>query len=200
MQLITQDNIAAELTQRGIQFSTLGLQLPEDTTEEQWAEIGKKLCRCNHVMNWWIADWAAFGDKQWGALKKFAELNGWAEKTIYNAATVARSVDTSHRREDLSFSHHEAVACLPAKKQRELLSRAHDEGLAVGPLRAVVRSCSGKEDANKADGVVMHWPQDKSVGNLVPWLKARPAEYWTPHAREWWKTYLKPLVEFYEKL
>jgi len=217
-QLITHDSLTAELDTRGIRYSQLSLEIPESTTFEEWAVLGKKICRTCHVMNWWVADWAAFGSVKWpgredngksehgngekhyGALKRFASANGWAAQTIYHAATTARRVEPCRRRQDLSFSHHCEVASLSPKKQTEWLTAAERESIPIGKLRSLIRRDQGKRDANKPDGVVINWPQNRNVEGLMEWLKARPKDFWTPEMRGWWKEFLRPLVEFAEGL
>jgi hypothetical protein len=215
-QLITQDSIIEELQIRGMTYTPLSLQLPANTTFEDWADIGKKLCRVGHVMNWWIADWAAFGNTKWpplgdgekqigseekhyGALKRFAEANGWAGKTVWNAASVARKVETSRRREELSFGHHECVSALPAAKQVELLQKASQDGIPVGQLRAMVKNMRGKVDAKKPDGLVFRHIFGH-IDVLMVFIRKQPESFWEPEIKARWKRELKELAEFYNSL
>jgi hypothetical protein len=198
--LITRDTLMQELDSHGIKYNLLSLEMPDDTTFEAWADLGKKLCRCDYALKWWIADWLAFGEKKWGDIKRFAEMNGWADKTMYNWKRVASGVKVPDRREDLSFSHHEVIAALKPREQITWLDRAHNESISVGNLRKMVREHSGKQNANKPDGVIMNWPQQRDVQSLVEWFKRQPVGEWTPEVREWWKEFLRPLVEFYETL
>jgi hypothetical protein len=49
---------------------------------------------------------------------------GLGYQTIANLKSVARKVDISRRRENLSFGHHAEVAALPAEQQQRLLDLA----------------------------------------------------------------------------
>jgi hypothetical protein len=61
---IQDDGVAAietDLEANGVRFRALGLELPEDLGEEVWAQLGRRLCRTDQVLKWWIGDWAACG-------------------------------------------------------------------------------------------------------------------------------------------
>jgi len=197
MNLISTDDLSRDLENRGVRFTQLSLSLPDSTTFEEWSEIGKKLCRAEHVMTWWIADWAAFGHKQWGKVKEFAEANNWVPKTVYNAARVAKIVESSRRREDLSFGHHEAVSLLPEREQSKWLEKAHLESWPIGSLRREIRTSLGRFDATKPDGPALHFAQGKSVTELLKWLQARPQEFWDDVNKAYWRSFLEPIVTFW---
>jgi uncharacterized protein (UPF0335 family) len=55
-----------------------------------------------------------------------------------DAASVCKALETSRRREALSFTHHREVAALPVKQQEILLDRAEAEGMSTRKLRAEV--------------------------------------------------------------
>lgn len=116
------------------------LTIPEKATLEQWVEIGRKLYHAGQTMTWWLADWAAYGEREYGQLREFCEANGMNYGTISNLATVARSVESSRRRESLSFSHHVEVAALPARDQKKWLADAEREKWSVVELRRRIRS------------------------------------------------------------
>jgi hypothetical protein len=61
---------------------------------------------------WWLGDWIRFADQKWGEKYDQAISLGFAYQTALNAVSVAKKFQFSRRREDLSWGHHEAVACL----------------------------------------------------------------------------------------
>ena len=128
------------------------LKLSEQTTIEQWAETGNMLYQAGQKMSWWLADWAAFGERKYGQLKEFCELNGINYSTISNAATAAKSVESSRRRELLSFSHHVEVSALKPKDQSRFLKMAEAEKLSVSELRKRIRQWQGEFGPEKTHG------------------------------------------------
>src|SRR5262249_2701533 len=74
-------------------------------------------------LQWWIADWWAFGEHHCGErTRALAEWNpGLTVETCQNYACVTRKFETSRRREVLTFSHHQEVAGLDPPDDHELL-------------------------------------------------------------------------------
>ena len=88
----------------------------------------------------WIGDWWAFGGNVYGDRAKASAqgMFGRAFQTCANAASVARSFETSRRREVLSFTHHAEVAGLPPETADRLLDGAEREGWSKAELRQQV--------------------------------------------------------------
>ncbi|HET8814404.1 MAG TPA: hypothetical protein VFM51_05545 [Solirubrobacterales bacterium] len=55
-------------------------------------------------------------------------------------ASIATAFETSRRRDDLTWSHHVAVAALPEAEQEAWLDRAASEGFSVADLRTELRA------------------------------------------------------------
>jgi hypothetical protein len=179
--------------------SGLWLNLPEDMAMQDWAQLGSRLCRAEHVMKWWIGDWAAFGVKKYGKLKEFADTNGFDYGTLRNLAYVSASVELSRRRDNVEWSKHAEVAPLPAKEQEKWLSRTEKEELPVAELRRRIRQDRGTKNALESDGPVLRFAF-KACDDLVNWLKTRPEEFWDEERRAAWRKRLEPVVKFWEKL
>jgi hypothetical protein len=60
-------------------------------------------------------------------------------------ASVAQAFESSRRRDDLTWSHHAAVAGLPLKAQEHWLEQAAAKRLSVADLRIEIRSIHKKE-------------------------------------------------------
>lgn len=117
-------------------------RLPQGLAVEQWAAIGEVLQAVEKSIGWWLGDWWNYGQRHYGEMKyqaardHIADLTGHTYKTVVNAAAVAKAFEPSRRRENLSFSHHEAVSSLKdAEQQEELLDQAAGDGLSVMALR-----------------------------------------------------------------
>jgi hypothetical protein len=179
--------------------SGLWLNLPEDMAMQDWAQLGSRLCRAEHVMKWWLGDWAAFGVKKYGKLKEFADTNGFDYGTLRNLAYVSASVELSRRRDNVEWSKHAEVAPLPAKEQEKWLARTEKEELPVAELRRRIRQDRGTKNALESDGPVLRFAC-KACDDLVNWLKTRPDEFWDEDRRSAWRKRLEPIVKFWEKL
>lgn len=188
-----------ELASQQAQFSPLGLELPEGLDLDGWAAVGRRLLRVDQVMKWWLGDWAAFGERKYGALKEFAEANGIDYGTLRNHAWVSGAVELSRRRDTLGWSKHAEVAALKPQEQTEWLAKAETEHLPVAGLRQQIRLSQGESNALEGDGPVVKFGL-KAADDLEHWLKARPGEFWSPDRCEAVRARLKPIVEFYERL
>jgi N6-adenosine-specific RNA methylase IME4 len=121
------------------ELDTNGLRLQPDMSFEEWKGIGEQLFNIEANIQWWLGEWWLFGEKEYGHSAERANLTRYKLHTAQNAARVARSIESSRRRENLTFGHHEAVAALPHGAQDELLNQAEDEHLPVRELRERAR-------------------------------------------------------------
>ena len=91
---------------------------------------------------WWIGDWWAFGDHNYGErASQAAGVNGdgYQFQSLMDAGWVARKIETSRRREGLSWNHHKEVAALDPDEQDEFLDKAIEDGWTRNQLRTHVR-------------------------------------------------------------
>ena len=199
MGLIGQMESLVTLWREKANWSPLVLKLPENLPMEEWAGIGRELCRTDQVMKWWIGDWAAFGLRKYGQLKEFAEMNGLNYQSLADMAWVSKSVEVSRRRESLEWSKHREVAALPAKEQEEWLARAEKEELPVAEIRRQIRQSQGENNALASDGPVIKFAS-KACDDLVNWIRSQPEDFWNEERRTAWRERLRPIVEFYREL
>lgn len=97
----------------------------------------KFLEQMRKASQWWLADhalnFAGQHGEKWDVL---AQQTGYSQKTIANLAYVAKSIEISRRRENLSFSVHAEVAAQPPDLQTLYLDMAERERLTSRTLRA----------------------------------------------------------------
>lgn len=117
--------------------TNLALDLPDNLTFEDWSQIGQELASRQRVLNWWIGDWWAAGQHRYGERAEIAAqgIFGKEYQTLRNIASVARSIETSRRRDNLSWSHHVEVAALPPEEADKMLDKASEKNLSVRELR-----------------------------------------------------------------
>lgn len=141
-------------------FEKNKLILDEAMEIDEWKELGQSLKQVEGSVQFWIGDWARFGDKQ-GFTGKYVdskvydeleELTGLSHNTIKQYKWVAEAT-SSNRLDDVSFTHHMEVAKLPEEKQVEFLTRASEEKLSVRELREEIKKEKFKEDVPVPEGV-----------------------------------------------
>jgi hypothetical protein len=122
---------------------------PKGMKSEQWVSAGATLSKIEGMVQFWLGDWWAFGEHHYGdraqAIRD-GSLGDYSLQTLANYAWVARAVKASHRREVLSFKHHEMVVGLPAKQQRQWLDRAEHEQLSAAAMKALIDQDQEQED------------------------------------------------------
>jgi hypothetical protein len=104
-----------------------------------WIEFGQSIVKEHSPVQWEIGRWLVTGENLYGkkAYREAESLTGYSRRTLYDLVWVVRQV--SLRNEDLSWSHHKAVAHLAKEKQLEWLDRAHLGNLTVRQLRSSIR-------------------------------------------------------------
>jgi len=171
-------------------FEKNSLVIYDSITLDEWKELGQSLKQVEGCVQFWIGDWARYGDKR-GFTGKYTdpkvydeleEITGLEHQTLKNYKTIAENVPTSVRLPELSFSHHSEVAKLTTERQSAFLQRAVDEKLSVRDLR---------EEIRKADVITTttEFPQNKyriiladppwKYGNSMPEYFTEQANYYS---------------------
>jgi N6-adenosine-specific RNA methylase IME4 len=131
-----------ELIAGPFSLTRTGLVVEGEPTEEEWDQAGDKLCQAHGALQWWIGDWLLYGEgkPEWG--EKYAKARkrfGKEEQALKDYKTVAKSVKLSYRNDNLSWTHHRAVAPLPPAEQKNWLKKAEKQGWSVTELRKEIR-------------------------------------------------------------
>ncbi len=119
-----------------------GLSLPEGLSYDEWLGVGRKLMLADKAVQWAIGDWWAYGDHRYGERASAAIDPDTGENRLtryMQYGWVARSIETSRRREVLSWSAHLEVAALEPAIQDAILQRAVDNGWGSREVRAAVK-------------------------------------------------------------
>lgn len=107
----------------------------------EWLVVGRRLGGVSRCNQWWLGDWVRYGSEKWGEkYTQAAKITGYDPRSLANMASIAAAFDSSRRRDDLTWSHHVAVAALPVREQDSWLDRAAAEGLSVADLRTELRA------------------------------------------------------------
>jgi N6-adenosine-specific RNA methylase IME4 len=127
------DNMPAPMTAQSFYL------LPEGIPREDFVALAKRLVAAEKHIQWALGNLWIYGERNYGDGQRLADEIGVNYKTVRNLAAVVRRFELSRRRDNLSFSHHEAVAALPAPEQDEWLDRAERDDLSVTKLRQAVK-------------------------------------------------------------
>ena len=111
--LITQD--AQEVT--AVVKHPLALDLPKGLSFEEWWAVGKDLATGERQLRWWVGDWWAYGQHNYGDRLKTIKEAKWSGfqlsfSSCVRAGSVSRSIESARRRALLTWSHHQEVAAL----------------------------------------------------------------------------------------
>jgi hypothetical protein len=106
----------------------------------EWARTGQRLGAMGRCGQWGIGDWLRYGNVKFGErYARAARITKYDVQTLMNMVYVAGRFEISRRRENLSWSHHETVACLAPAEQDLWLDRASGEKLSISDLRQEIR-------------------------------------------------------------
>lgn len=107
----------------------------------QWAHAGQRLGAMARCGQWGLGDWIRYGEKRFGErYSRPARITGYDPQSLMNMVYVASRFEISRRRENLSWSHHEALTSLTSSEQDYWLDRAAADKLSVSDLRGELRS------------------------------------------------------------
>ncbi len=133
----------------------------------EWSRAGQRLGVMNRCSPWWIGDWICYGNAKFGEkYSRAAKITDYDIQTLMNMVYVASHFEISRRRENLSWSHHEALASLSLAEQDRWLDFASTRKLSVSDLRQGLRDFrrgrqtiqdqrSGAAEASAVDGQVI---------------------------------------------
>lgn len=173
---------------------TLQSEIYEVTTDDDgnWYELRKRELYVRRSPSWneydtagyaigstrdslpfWIGDYInsgedTFSERYSQALSHFGQLDYY---TVANYASVCRRVPARlgqkrHRRDELSFSHHDAIAAQTHEKQAYWLERAVKEGISSKDLRALINphpEGEGKSMFEYLDDIILDLTELKAM-------------------------------------
>lgn len=147
-------SMVSMLRQRGVldatgaDFSALFRDAEDvDAAYDRFVEIGRFLSVTYDSARWWISDWLLFGEGMLGdRFHQAVEILGLSEPTILDYIRVGMRVSRSRRRDDLTYSHHRAVAKLEPDAQTYYLERAAEEHLSTRELGDAIATDKAKQD------------------------------------------------------
>lgn len=141
------------------------LLLPTGLPRETWEQVGESLRRIEHSVMFWIADWAAYGERSYGEL---AAQTGVSPDTVLEAVRVGNRFPPERRRPDLSFSHHQAVAAMEPDAADALLAEAAERDMSVHHLREKVRQAKGEQRPEREEWFLLPTVEEEPMVGPFP--------------------------------
>lgn len=167
-----------------VQMTKTHLIIPEETSFDDWEDIGKKLKTVEGAVQFWIGDWINFGERKYEDkyLRAMAET-GYTYEYLKNIAYVSRKFngnDNGHsgvtieglatRHENLGFSFHQITAPLAGPIAERFLNKAEEEHLTKRELEADVREWQMEHQPKKETKrpeVVFSWFHDPDIEAML---------------------------------
>lgn len=112
----------------------------DEAPYEVWEAYGGALRRVGGAIHWVIGDWLNYGERAYG--EKYSQAlddTGLEYQALANDKWVSGQVEFSLRKENLTWSHHMAIAPLEPDEQVYWLIKAETENLSVQKLRQEIR-------------------------------------------------------------
>ena len=150
------------------------MQLSDETTFEQWLEIGSKLIQTTQNIMWWLGDWWNFGERKYGEAASQALSMEIPYSTFSKASYVARQIEKERRLPEVSWSIHCEVAPLDQQDQDIFLSKARDNNYSVARTREEVKKHKVQEllDDNDKKNIMLY--QNINVKSSNVWTFGKP--------------------------
>jgi hypothetical protein len=123
------------------ELTRVGWTPSADIGLDEWSAVGRRFGEIGRCSQWWLGDWIHYGNARFGErYSRAVKLTGYDAQSLMNMVYVASRFEIYRRRENLSWSHHAALAALDVAEQEQWLSRASADKLSVADLRVELRS------------------------------------------------------------
>lgn len=123
-------------------LSAMSVAIQREPTFDEWQGALQFVQQLASAASFWLGDLLEMGEQRWGEKYSQAlEATEFAEKTLRNAAWVARQIPPERRRMSplVTYAHHAEVAGLDPEQQEYWLRRTEDERLSRDQLRVAIR-------------------------------------------------------------
>lgn len=122
-------------------MTATGMDIPEGTDAPAWDDVGLVLRGMESAVSWWVADWAAYAHRVWGATaKEIAEAFGYEVETIEPYMSVGLAVPGLIRNQAVSFSHCRRVAKMAEGLQRRWINLSARHRLTLEAFKVEIRA------------------------------------------------------------
>ena len=123
------------------QVTKTSLKIDKSISGKEYLKVGDFLKRLDGAIQFWVGDWylRAYADARFFGGTAYSASLIFPKRYVQNIAYVCKRIESSRRREDVSFSHHQVVAPLKPKEQDFWLEKAAKEDISVMKLRRDIK-------------------------------------------------------------
>jgi hypothetical protein len=138
---------------KSIALKSTGLEISGTLSLHKWQLLGDQLLAISNSSTWWIADWLVYGETTYqDRYQEAISRTSLDYQTLRNYAWVARRIELSRRRDNVSFAHHAEVAALEPPEQDYWMRKAEELGWSRNRLRREVRASLKERQARTGTG------------------------------------------------
>jgi hypothetical protein len=156
---------------RSIALKGSGLEISGTLSLHKWQLLGDQLLAISNSSTWWIADWLIYGESTYqDRYQEAISRTSLDYQTLRNYAWVARRIELSRRRDNVSFAHHAEVAALEPPEQDYWLRKAEELGWSRNRLRREVKASLKERQARTGTGpaILADEPNDPADSPEMP--------------------------------
>ncbi|HEY0392510.1 MAG TPA: hypothetical protein VGC63_12435 [Solirubrobacterales bacterium] len=140
----------------------------------EWAAAGRRIGAVGRCIQWLLGDWIAYGNTKFGErYTRASKITGYDPQTLMNMVYVASRFSISRRRENLSWSHHEALASMDPSEQNRWLDEASEHRWSVLDLRMMLRAARKERKEEEelspggADALAARGPGERAQAAVI---------------------------------
>ena len=143
--------------------------------DADWLDEGREIVKRERELDgardslaWQMGDWAVDRETSYGDMVRLAAELDIPVGTLKNRASVARRIEPSRRRDDLSWSHHAEVAKLDPGEAEATLSEAALYSWSVDRLRGVLHERGATRAAERQVEALKAQVEALKASNAAP--------------------------------
>lgn len=122
-----------------------GLTVPETASDEDFVFVMGYLLDIGDRIQLWLGDLlVAIGIRYGTTYQAIAEWSGREVKTLQNYKSVCERIESSLRKEDLTFGHYNIIAGLDEGERPYWIEKASSHGWSIAELRRAIKDSKGE--------------------------------------------------------
>lgn len=126
-----------------VNLTPIGLTITNGLAYDEWLDLMRTLVRLETAFQFAIGDALIYGETAYGEKYSQAmDATGLSYQSLANMVWVAKHVPMHNRIQDVSWTHHRAVASIEQTDQKAMLEWARDRGMTAVDLQSHI---SGKQ-------------------------------------------------------
>jgi hypothetical protein len=119
----------------------------------EWVAVGSRIGAVGRGIQWMLGDWISYGTAMFGEkYSRAARITGYDVQSLMNMVYVSSRFPVSRRRDNLSWSHHEAVAAYAEDDQNDWLDKAIEQRWSVADMRMMLRTARRTRESGDVAG------------------------------------------------